>query len=390
MRAWLERVSPPGERIALPDESGRLIFGRGPHATLVFDGAQIAQQHLELAWDAGFWRLRDLGSAHGTQLNGAPLSDRRALFQGDLVRFGEVVLRFCTDLATRDGETARALRRAPEDEMLWRVHADALQERGDPLGERIAQAMAGQRVDHQPWLGPLWEPFVAGQLEIGWRFGFIHHVHLRTVAGRTTPGWQTALPTLFNLPVGGFVHTLSLDLPRLEGTGGVSPQQLTLAQRFIANLPGLPDTLEQLSLGYELNEGGASATGASAELAARLPRLRDTTVFERAPALRLRVLHLEKSARLSGIEESRVLTGGTRIRRGERGTLFIEAAPGIPLLAEGNPCHFSVANGGLVLFAGRMRGEVRVNQRVDASYPLMPDDVLDVHGAARFRLELAR
>jgi hypothetical protein len=36
-----------------------------------------------------------------------------------------------------------------------------------------------------------------------------------------------------------------------------------------------------------------------------------------------------------------------------------------------------------------MRGEVRVNQRIDSLYELLPGDVIDVQAAARFRFEVA-
>jgi hypothetical protein len=91
---------------------------------------------------------------------------------------------------------------------------------------------------------------------------------------------------------------------------------------------------------------------------------------------------------LSGIEGSRILTGVTRIRRGQRNQLFIESPPGIPFMADGNPCYFAFADGRAQLIAGRMRGEVRVNNRIDSLFALLPDDIIDVQGTAKFRLEL--
>jgi hypothetical protein len=124
------------------------------------------------------------------------------------------------------------------------------------------------------------------------------------------------------------------------------------------------------------------------ELALRLPRLRGLPVYQRATAVRLRVLNVVPGVVLSGIEGSRVLSGVTRIRRGQRNQLFLESPPGIPFMADGNPCYFSFTDGRLQLIAGRMRGEVRVNNRIDSLYALLPDDVIDVQGGAKFRLEL--
>lgn len=393
MRTWLERVTPAGTEISLPDRSGRLVFGRGAGSTLVFNDKRVSRTHVEVAWADGFWRVKDLGSSSGTYINGEHINERRALFPNDVIAFGGVQLRFRTEDEGEEPETFEALKRAPDDEMHWRVYADQLQERGDPLGERIARAMAGQRVDHLPWLRGLWDSFVSGELELEWRHGFIHRAVLRTVAGRLPADWRYSVTQLFNLRIGCFINSLTLDLPRLtKGPRGEAGHPLLDrvqdAQRFFTALPSLPPTLQRLSLGYELTELGSSEVAVAPGLAILLPRLRETPVFQRASALRLRVVTVERGARLSGIEESRVLTRGMRLRRGEKGVLFVEATPGIPLMAEGNPCFFSFANGGVQLVSGRMRGEVRVNQRIDTQYELLPGDVIDVQGSARFRVEL--
>jgi hypothetical protein len=111
-------------------------------------------------------------------------------------------------------------------------------------------------------------------------------------------------------------------------------------------------------------------------------------VYQRANAVRLRLLSVAPGVILSGIEGNRVLTGVTRIRRGQRNQLFLESPPGIPFMADGNPCYFAFTDGRAQLITGRMRGEVRVNNRIDSLYALLPDDVIDVQGAAKFRLEL--
>ena len=91
---------------------------------------------------------------------------------------------------------------------------------------------------------------------------------------------------------------------------------------------------------------------------------------------------------LNGIEENRVLAGVTRMRRGQRNQLVLESPPGIPFMADGNPCYLSFTEGRAQLIAGRMRGEVRVNNRIDSLFSLLPDDVIDVQAGAKFRVEL--
>lgn len=389
MRAWLERETPPGDDISLPDGSGTIVFGRSPRCTYVMDDRLLSNQHCEVAFTNGFWRVRDLGTTVGTRVNGAAISGSRALFPGDLVQFGETVLRYASDAPVSEPATLEAIIQSPDDPTSWLVYADELQERGDPLGERIARAHAGQRLEHMTWLASLWDSFVAGEIEIDWHFGFIRRATLRTAAGRMQVNWREQLATLLNLRIGKFVRALTIDLPRVQGLTLLHlPEELVKAQQYLAALPALPASLERVSLGYHVAQPAGGDIDVSSELMLRVPRLRGTTVYQRANAVRLRVVNVSPGVKLSGIEGSRVLTGGTRLRRGERGTLFLEAAPGIPFLADGNPCYFSFNQGRAQLYCGRMRGEVRVNNRIDSLFELMPDDIIDVQGAARFRLEL--
>lgn len=387
MRAWLERESPAGDDITLPEGSGSLVFGRSPKCTLVFDDLGLSARHCEVAWDAGFWRLRDLGSELGTRVNGLALTHGRALFAGDRIEFGGVRLRFRTDLPSDDPQLLDAIGRSPEAESNWLVYADQLQERGDPLGERIIRARAGGKLDHLPWLGPLWDAFVAGELEVDWHFGFVKRATIRTAAGRLPTDWRALVSTLLNLRVGRFVRNLTIDLPRLQNLTPLQiPQQVVAAQHFLTELPALPSTLERLSFGYHVAQPASGPLSVTEELALRVPRLRGTPVYQRVNAVRLRVLHPSEGVSLKGIDGSRVLTGVTRIRRGNRDQLFLESPPGIHF--DGNPCYFSFTDGRAQLISGRMRGEVRVNNRIDSLYALLPDDVIDVLAGGKFRLEV--
>lgn len=388
MRAWLERVHPPGAPISLPDSSGRLVFGRSSKCTLVFDDPRVSQRHCELAWESGFWRLRDLGSEQGTLVNGFELSGQQALFTGDLVRFGEVELRFETDLPRDDPALLAAIARAPEALEPWLVYADQLEEAGDPLGQRIANARGGRHLDHQPWLGPLWEHLVSGALEIDWHLGFARRVALRTTAGRLPLDWRGACATLFNLRVGRFVRELVIDVPQLDQVSpGATPDALLAAQRWLAAQPSTPPTLQSLLLGYELT--AAPGVQVLDELVARAPRLRGSLVYLRAALARLRLISHHDGVQVTGLSDGqRAISGVVRVRRGTKATLHLESPPGIPFMADGNPCYFASSDSRVQLTAGRMRGEVRVNQRIDALYELLPGDLIDVQSAARLRFEL--
>ena len=390
VKAWLERVEPAGSAITLPEGSGSLVLGRSPKATIVFDDLTLSARHCEIAWDQGFWRVRDLGTDAGTQVNGQQLTTVRALFPGDVVQLGAVRLRFQNDAPPDDPSLLDAIAAQPEDVEPWLVYADQLQEQGDPLGERIARAKVGDRLDHLPWLGPLWEAFVSGALEVDWHLGFVRRATLRTVAGRLPIDWRAAVTDLFNLRVGRFVRELTIDVPRLAAVPHARiPEAIVDAQRYLASIPALPPTLERVSLGYQVVQPGGASIAVVEELAHRVPRLLGGEVYRRAGLGRLTLLWQGDGTRLSGLNDGRrVLSGVLRLRKGLKGQLHLESPPGIPFLADGNPCYVSFNDGRVQLIAGRLRGELRVNHRIDALYELLPGDLVELQGLARFRFEV--
>jgi len=390
VRFWFERVSPAGQRIELPDGKATLVFGRSSKATLVFDDPSISTRHCEVSGDGDFWRVRDLGTEAGTRVNDRPVEFPRALFHGDTLTFGSCVLRFGSEVQADDPVLREAIAQAPDAPEPWLVYADWLMERGDPLGERMAKARTGARLDHAPWLGPLWDSVLGGELELDWHLGFARRATFRQVVGRLPFDWHDALSTLLRSRIAQFLRELSIDLPRLRaGPRPLDLEALVDAQRFLASLPGLPGTLERVSLGYRLAEQPLRLSCIEA-LAQRVPRLRGLEVFQTARVARLKVLSTHDGSRWIGLGEGvRPLTAVTRVRRGLRGQLHFESPPGIPFIADGNPCHFAPSDGTWKLFAGRLRGEVRVNHRVDSVFHLLPGDLIEVQSAGTLRFEVS-
>ncbi|MCU0699818.1 MAG: FHA domain-containing protein [Myxococcaceae bacterium] len=388
MRCWLERLSPPGDDYELPEGRASLVFGRSPKATLVFDDALLSARHCELFSDGTFWRVKDLGTENGTRVNGREIRYPRALFDEDRLQFGRIELRFRSEVRADDPVLKEAISREPDAPEPWLVYADWLLERGDPLGERMAQARANGRLDHAPWLGPLWDRLLTGELEIDWQLGMVRRATFRQAVGQLPYDWHDAVSTLLRTRVAQFLRELVIDLPRLhQGARALDVEDLVDAQRFLGTLP-LPSTLERVSLGYRLGDR-SQRLACIEELAQRAPRVRGQDVFVSVRQARLKLLSIVDGVRFIGVSEGfRPLTAVTRVRRGTKNQLHFESPPGIPFIADGNPCHFAPGDGTWKLFAGRLRGEVRVNQRVDSVYQLLPGDVIEVQGAGKLRFEV--
>ncbi len=68
-------------------------IGRGEDCLINLTGQSISRAHCEVVEQDGSWRLRDLGSRHGTRLNGN-LIQETALCDGDLIEIGEITALF--------------------------------------------------------------------------------------------------------------------------------------------------------------------------------------------------------------------------------------------------------------------------------------------------------
>lgn len=388
--ARLERVEPAGDPLELPDGRAAITLGKGRKATVIFDDPSISQVHCELACDGALWTLRDLGSAGGTRVNGAPLSFPRALFDGDLLELGRVRLRFCCAQAEDDAQAFEALAARGDDPLAWQVFGDWLLEREDPLGLRVLGALRGERQNDLPWVGSLRELFLAGALELDWRFGFIRKAQVRSVAGHLAVDWQQTVHALAGLRVGRLIRELVVDLPRLEQTALPLPEQLAAAQRFVASEPGLTRSLRALSFGYRISPTQEEPPQLSAELLATAPGLAAAPVFSVASGAQLRLLTQADGVRVTGVDGGvRALRELTRARKADRRTLHLESPPGLAFFAaDTNPCYFALEGGGWSLLVGKLHGEVRLNGRVVRSAQLLPGDVLDFQGLGTLRFEL--
>jgi hypothetical protein len=71
-----------------------MVLGREEGCDIVLDDANISRRHAQLSQDVvGTWKLADLGSTNGTQLNGKTITNA-LLRDGDQITLGMVVLEY--------------------------------------------------------------------------------------------------------------------------------------------------------------------------------------------------------------------------------------------------------------------------------------------------------
>ena len=91
-------VLDPGETVLVGGAffplAGEILVGRGSECDLILDDPFVSTEHAELAVHGRSTVLTDLGSTNGSRVNGEWVSDQVTLFDGDVVQFGNVRLRY--------------------------------------------------------------------------------------------------------------------------------------------------------------------------------------------------------------------------------------------------------------------------------------------------------
>ncbi|MCO5170266.1 MAG: FHA domain-containing protein [Planctomycetes bacterium] len=131
-----------GPRLALLP-GRRFTLGRDPGCEVALEHPTVSREHAQLRREDGGWVLRDLRSSYGTRVNDERLAGARALAHGDVVRVGDVRLRFDDPLAAARAVRADAAVAEPAREARAPALVDLLAARGDPraalaLLERLA------------------------------------------------------------------------------------------------------------------------------------------------------------------------------------------------------------------------------------------------------------
>ncbi|HEV2854080.1 MAG TPA: mechanosensitive ion channel domain-containing protein [Thermoanaerobaculia bacterium] len=82
-----------GRSIALDGGGEPATVGRSRSCSLPLSDPNASKEHLRLAWEDGAWVMTDLGSSHGTRVNGKP-AERAVLQPFDRIGVGDTVMIF--------------------------------------------------------------------------------------------------------------------------------------------------------------------------------------------------------------------------------------------------------------------------------------------------------
>jgi putative peptide zinc metalloprotease protein len=100
----LELVLPSRERMPL---AGVLTIGRASDSTVSLDDRSVSRRHARILAGGGTPLIEDVGSTYGTLLDGAPIAGPAALFDGAVIRLGDVELR--VERARAEAEAGRTV-----------------------------------------------------------------------------------------------------------------------------------------------------------------------------------------------------------------------------------------------------------------------------------------
>ena len=79
-----------------PLDQPKVSLGRGPNVDLAFDDSAMSREHVVFEFSDGGFRIRDLGSTNGTQVNDEVIKVGD-LDHGDRLRIGEHLFQFILD-----------------------------------------------------------------------------------------------------------------------------------------------------------------------------------------------------------------------------------------------------------------------------------------------------
>ena len=81
-----------GDRIVLDGDA--LKIGRQATCRVAFNDSNVSREHAQMRRTSDGWKILDLGSTNGTQINGHKITEEKLLVNGDELKFGTSSARF--------------------------------------------------------------------------------------------------------------------------------------------------------------------------------------------------------------------------------------------------------------------------------------------------------
>jgi len=103
-RANLVAIAGDPQGTEFPIEQECVTLGRGPNVDLAFEDEAMSRQHVAIEFVDGQFRVRDLGSTNGMQVNGRPVQVA-ALQHGDRVQIGTLEFQLIIEEREQEPET---------------------------------------------------------------------------------------------------------------------------------------------------------------------------------------------------------------------------------------------------------------------------------------------
>jgi transcriptional regulator with GAF, ATPase, and Fis domain len=106
--AYLVVQNGPMAGTLIPLQGGQIAtIGRATTNRIVMPDEICSRNHCEIFFDAGRWKLRDLGSRNGTRVRGEPITGDFLLTEGRQFQIGTTILGFTLDRSKFDCEESR-------------------------------------------------------------------------------------------------------------------------------------------------------------------------------------------------------------------------------------------------------------------------------------------
>ena len=137
-----------GQTIALT--GNEFVIGRDPECQWQLDLPSVSRHHVRIDKVDGQWRVKDLGSANGTQRNGLEI-DESELVSGDRLSIGDVPLVFEDDPAPAPAAVSAAVQPSVSAELVIAKEADmqavvrVMSARTRVIEAEISKAIIGQK-----------------------------------------------------------------------------------------------------------------------------------------------------------------------------------------------------------------------------------------------------